>query len=404
MWRGAVSNEQKRLRALNPLVLAVAMVVASAAGLAKEPATKQAGLMARLDGQPLTAQSIDREVSTLMASERVTGLQLALIHDGRVSFDNVYGLRDAARNLPMTPATVTYGASLTKAAFAYLVMQLVDEKRIDLDKPIASYLPKPLPEYRHYADLGREARWRKLTMRMLMSHTTGFANWRFLEPGKKLRFHRDPGARYGYSGEGISLAQFVLETGLGIDVGDEMQKRIFDRFGMKRTSMTWRADFAADFAENHQLDGKPYPHRRWDEAGAAGSLDTTAIDYSAYLAAVVRGEGLSASAKAEMIRRQVEIDSERQFPTLTEARTARWKPIQLGYGLGWGVFETPYGHAFFKEGHDEGTANYVLCVQPKRACIVMLANDVRAELIFVPLVRRLMGEVNLPADWEGFAD
>ena len=105
-----------------------------------------------------------------------------------------------------------------------------------------------------------------------------------------------------------------------------------------------------------------------------------------------------------MLRRQIDIDSERQFPTLTEARTGRWKPIQLGYGLGWGVFETPYGHAFFKEGHDEGTANYVLCVQPRQSCIVMLANDVRAEKIFVPLVRRLFGEVNLPADWEGFAD
>jgi hypothetical protein len=86
------------------------------------------------------------------------------------------------------------------------------------------------------------------------------------------------------------------------------------------------------------------------------------------------------------------------------ARTERWKPIGLGYGLGWGVFETPYGHAFFKEGHDEGTANYVLCVEPKRSCIVMLSNDVRAEQIFVPLVRRLFGEVNLPAEWEGFAD
>ena len=105
-----------------------------------------------------------------------------------------------------------------------------------------------------------------------------------------------------------------------------------------------------------------------------------------------------------MIGRHVEIDSERQFPTLGQPRTDRWKAIKLGYGIGWGVFETPYGQAFFKEGHDEGTANYVLCVAAEKACIVMLANDVRAERIFVPLVRRLLGEVNLPADWEGFTD
>jgi CubicO group peptidase (beta-lactamase class C family) len=359
--------------------------------------------MVRLDETKLSAVAIDREVTALMRSAQVAGLQLALIHDGHVTYSNVYGLRDAARKLPMSRTTVTYGASLTKAAFAYLVMQLVDERRIDLDKPIGDYLSKPLPSYRRYADLGRDDRWRRLTMRMLLSHTTGFANFRFIEPDKKLRFHRDPGARYGYSGEGIMLAQFVLETGLGIDVGAEMQKRIFDRFGMKRSSMTWRPDFASNYAENHQIDGAPYPHRRWDEAGAAGSLDTTAVDYAAFVAAVARGDGLSGKAKAEMIRRQIEIDSERQFPTLSEARTERWKPIGLGYGLGWGVFETPYGHAFFKEGHDEGTANYVLCVEPRRSCIVMLANDVRAERIFVPLVRRLFGEVNLPADWEGYA-
>jgi CubicO group peptidase (beta-lactamase class C family) len=360
--------------------------------------------MVRLDETKLSAVAIDREVTALMRSAQVAGLQLALIHNGHVTYSQVYGLRDSARKLPMSRTTVTYGASLTKAAFAYLVMQLVDERRIDLDKPIGDYLSKPLPSYPRYADLGRDDRWRRLTMRMLLSHTTGFANFRFIEPDKKLRFHRDPGARYGYSGEGIVLAQFVLETGLGIDVGAEMQKRIFDRFGMQRSSMTWRADFESNYAENHQIDGAPYPHRRWDEAGAAGSLDTTAMDYAAFVAAVVRGEGLSGKAKAEMIRRQVAIDSERQFPTLSEARTERWKPIGLGYGLGWGVFETPYGQAFFKEGHDEGTANYVLCVEPRRSCIVMLANDVRAERIFVPLVRRLFGEVNLPADWEGFAD
>jgi CubicO group peptidase (beta-lactamase class C family) len=381
------------------IALAFALgVLAGAAGAAED------WPMIRLDGTKLPADAIDREVNALMGSAQVTGLQLALISRGNVTYTNVYGWRDAAKKLPMTRSTVIYGASLTKAAFGYLVMQLVDERRIDLDKPIAAYLPKPLSDYPRYADLANDERWRRLTMRMLMSHTTGFANFRFIEPDRKLRFHHDPGTRYGYSGEGILLAQFVLESGLGLDVGAEMQKRIFDRFGMARSSMTWRADFEANYAENNQIDGAPYPHRRWDKVGAAGSLDTTAVDFAAFVAAVVRGEGLSREARAEMIGRHVEIDSERQFPTLALPRTDRWKAIKLGYGIGWGVFETPYGQAFFKEGHDEGTANYVLCVAPEKACIVMLANDVRAERIFVPLVRRLFGEVNLPADWEGFTD
>ena len=133
---------------------------------------------------------------------------------------------------------------------------------MDLDRPIAAYLPKPLPKYSRYADLESDERWRKLTFRMLLAHTPGFANFRWIEPGRKLRFHRDPGTRYGYSGEGLLLAQFVLEKGLGLDVGAEMQRRIFDRFGMRRSSMTWRDEFAANLAENYRPDGRPNGHRR----------------------------------------------------------------------------------------------------------------------------------------------
>jgi CubicO group peptidase (beta-lactamase class C family) len=350
----------------------------------------------------LRADSFDVKVRQVMKAERVTGLGVAFIRNGKVTMLKAYGLRDVERNLPLKTDTVMYAASLTKATFAYLTMQLVDEGKIDLDKPIASYLPKPLPKYSRYVDLADDARWQQLTMRILLSHTTGFANFRFIEEDRKLRFHRAPGARYGYSGEGLLLAQFVLENGLGLDVGAEMQRRIFDRFGMKRTSMTWRDDFAANLAETYTLDGKLEPHRHWDKVGAAGSMDTTLSDWANFLAAVARGEGLSQKSKAEMIRRQIEIDSERQFPTLLAEKTDRWKSIGLGYGLGWGVFETPRGHAFFKEGHDEGTANYALCVERSADCVLLMSNSVRAERVFVELVNELMGDVNLPAEWEGF--
>jgi CubicO group peptidase (beta-lactamase class C family) len=350
----------------------------------------------------MRADSIDVKVEQLMKAEQVTGLGVALIRDGKVMMLKAYGRRNVEKNLPLATDTVMYAASLTKATFAYLVMQLVDEGKIDLDKPVGGYLPKPLPQYGRYQDLANDPRWRGLTMRILLSHTTGFANFRFIEEDRKLRFHRAPGERYGYSGEGLLLAQFVLENGLGLDVGAEMQRRIFDRFGMKRTAMTWREDFAANLAETYTLDGKLEPHRHWDQVGAAGSLDTTLVDWANFLAAVIRGEGLSQKSRAEMIRRQIEIDSERQFPTLLPEKTDRWKSIGLGYGLGWGVFETPRGHAFFKEGHDEGTANYALCIERSRDCVLLMSNSVRAERIFVELVNELLGNVSLPAEWEGF--
>jgi CubicO group peptidase (beta-lactamase class C family) len=181
-----------------------------------------------------------------------------------------------------------------------------------------------------------------------------------------------------------------------------MQRRIFDRFGMTRTSMTWREDLSADDADVFLATGEVKPHNHRAKPGAAGSMDTTARDWSRFLAGVVNGEGLSAHAKAEMIRKQIPIDSVVQFPTLTIETTDAYKGIQLGYGVGWGIFDTPYGHAFFKEGRDDGTVNYALCVQSRRACILLLSNSDGAEGIYKALVERLMGNLSLPWRWEGY--
>src|SRR6186713_395646 len=208
-------------------------------GLAQAAAPQELRL---LDGRTQPLELVDAMVGEAMNTREVPGLGVAIIHGGRVVFARTYGRRSLELGLPLQKDTVMYGASLTKATFAYFVMQLVDEKKITLDAPIGTWLARPLPEYGRYADLAGDARWNKLTFRILLNHTSGFANFRQLEPDQKLRFHWDPGTRYGYSGEGMLLAQFVLEEGLKLDVGKEMQARIFDRFGMMRTSMTWRDD------------------------------------------------------------------------------------------------------------------------------------------------------------------
>ncbi len=373
------------------------MSVAACAGLDASSSN-----LRTLDGHPLSPSQVDADVTRLMRAGDVPGLAVALIRDGHVVYAHAYGFRDVTTQAPLQTDTVMYGASLTKATFAYFVMQLVDEGRLDLDRPIAEYLPKPLPDYPHYADLAGDPRWRALTPRMLLDHTSGFANFAFMEPDRKLRIHWQPGSRYGYSGEGILLLQFVLEEGLHIDVGAEMQRRIFDRLGMTRTSLTWRDDFADNVAENYGADGIAVGHDHRSHVRAAGSMDTTLTDWSTFLTAFARGEGLSARARAEMTRLQIAIDTPAQFPTLVQPRTGANAAIQLGYGLGWGVFETPYGHAFFKEGHDDGVANYALCVAPRRDCILLLSNSVRAEGIFKYLVDDLMGDTHLPWAWEGY--
>ncbi|MBS0331478.1 MAG: beta-lactamase family protein [Proteobacteria bacterium] len=373
---------------------------AVAFALAAGPAAAQA--LRTLEGRAFTPTVADRTVQELMQAGQVKGLAVALIRNGRVAYLRAFGVRDA-RGAPLTPDTVMYGASLTKATFGTLLVQLAGEGKVNLDRPIGTYLPKPLPDYPKYADLKGDERWRRLTLRMLMNHTSGFANFRFLEPDGKLRFHRDPGRRYGYSGEGINLAQFVLEEGLKIDVAAELQRRFFDRYGMTRTSLTWRDDFGGQTADLFLADGSVAPHARRGSVRAAGSMDTTPRDWSAFLAAVVREAPTGPSGMREMLKPRVFIDSVVQFPTLTEDRTDANAAIRLGYGVGWGVYDSPYGHAFFKEGHDDGTQNFALCVATRRSCILMMSNTDRAEGIFKPLTDALMGDVGLPWSWFGYA-
>lgn len=388
-----------------------AAIVVAACAPAGEPDSAGAGAgsdWTSLDGRVLPRADIDALAARLMTANDVKGLALALIAGGEVREVAAYGFRSVEGGLPLQTDTVMYGASLTKATFAWFVMQLVDEGLVDLDRPIADYLPQPLPAYEDYADLAGDERWRKLTFRMLLSHTPGFANFRFFDkdgdfnPDGKLAIYFEPGSRYAYSGEGMKLAQRVLERGLGLDVAAEMQRRIFNPLGMRRTFLICCDGFEDNLTAGYAIDSARIGHDQNDEFGAPGSMETTIDDWSRFLAGVVRGDGLSEAAKAEMIRTQIRIRFETQFPTLRETETDAWDPIALGYGIGWGVFDSPFGRAFFKEGHDDGTANYALCIESRQTCILLMSNSVRAEGIFNELVETLLGDVALPWRWEGY--
>ena len=335
-----------------------------------------------------------------MAREHVQGLAIAVIDSGVVRHVAAYGARNVAKGLPLTPRTVMYGASLTKTAFAYLVLQLVDDGRLRLDTPIESLLPRPLPEYPDYADLARDDRWKRLTPRIILNNATGFANFRWLEPDGTLRFHFDPGTRYAYSAEGYYILQLVLEEGLGLDVGAEMQRRVFARFGLTRTSMQWRADFAEDLADGYGIDGRFEPHDERSSVSAAGSMDTSIEDQAKLWSAIVRGEALSDSSRAELVRPQLPITSQHQFPTLREERGGYEETVGLAAGTGLVTFRGVDGPVWFKGGHNDFTGNMVMCREHDQRCVVLLANDVRAERIYPELVRLVLGEVGMPWKWE----
>ncbi|MGH8498315.1 MAG: serine hydrolase domain-containing protein [Methylococcales bacterium] len=389
----------RRLLVLLAFVLPISCIAEEFSSNPTLPVEKK---LRRLDGVELSPNQVAQKIEKLMAAAKVTGLGVAVINKNEVVYQRAFGMADAERGKPLREDSVMYAASFTKAMFATLVMMLEKEGMIDLDKPIESLMPKPLPEYEKYSDLAGDERWKKITPRMLLSHTSGLPNWRWFEPGEKLRIYFTPGQRYAYSGEGINLLQFVLENGLKLDVGDLMQKRIFNHYGMQRTSMVWQPRYVDDMAIGHDEKGVALGHKQRGSARAAGSADASLIDMALFMRAMIRRDGMPKAQFNAMFSSQIRIRSHRQFPTMREETTTRDDAIQLSYGLGWGVFTSPYGKAFFKEGHDDGWQNFMVGFPGKKTAIVFMSNSSNAESIFKYLLSELIGDNTSPTEWDGY--
>jgi CubicO group peptidase (beta-lactamase class C family) len=368
---------------------------------------------------PVVAQTIpngaaiEAEVSRIMSQTHSNGMAVAVIDHGNVGYAHAYGIRNAKGD-PLTTDTVMYGASLTKTVFAYTVMQLVDQGKLNLDTPIKDDLDNPLPSYgpdpvfpdKHgpYKDLADDPRWEKITPRMCLTHSTGFNNFWFIEPDQKLRIHFEPGARFNYSGEGFILLQFVIEhgrkaQGLGLDVGD-LTNAIFDRLRMTRTSLIWRDAFAGNLADGWNDQGQSQQLDRRKKVRVAGSMDTTISDLAKFVSALVRGDGLSAASRAEMTKPRLHLTTAHQFPPFLPDLPASEQRKDLYAGLGVVVFDGPQGHGFYKGGHDGQTANTMVCIEDAQRCVLILSNDVRSEASFPELVRFILGDIGVPYDWE----
>ena len=344
-------------------------------------------------------QTLDREIERLMAAEKIPGVAVAIVDGGKVTHVVAKGVRNAAGD-PLTPDTIMYAASITKAAFSYYVLMLVDDGKVDLDRSVAEILPKPLPAYPRYADLGVDERWKTITLRRLLTHSSGLADQRFYDPENRFRFNLEPGARYAYSNEGINLAQFIIEEGLGLKVGDEMNRRLFQPLGMTNSSMIWREDFKQNLADGQHADGRWEAHDDRSSVKAAGSLDTTITDLGKLAAAMASGWGLSAKTRAELDKGSFPIVSRSQFPPFLIRDNPDNARIGLQAGIGVVVFKGAEGRAFYKGGHNDITDNHMTCVAKGKRCVVVLTNSGVGQRIIPAVVKAALGDIGSPWDWE----
>lgn len=141
-WWNCIRGDLGLCRFLHVPILSLAMFAASA--------VVQQAVITRPDGIETTPAQVDSTVNRLIQAAHVSGAGVALFHQGNVVYLKAIGLRDVERKLPLTPDSVMSGASLTKAAFATVVMKLVEDGLLDLDKPIEQYLGKPLGDFPQY--------------------------------------------------------------------------------------------------------------------------------------------------------------------------------------------------------------------------------------------------------------
>src|SRR6187551_105993 len=190
--------------------------------------------ISRLDNSKISSAELDKKIQQLMKDGNVQGLAISVFNKNKPVYKKVFGYKRFDTKEPLQTNTNFYGASLSKSVFAVLVMKMVEEKIIELDKPLEGYLPQPVYTYgkgsswnQDYTSLQVDTLYQKITARMCLDHSSGFPNWRWYELDQKLRVHFQPGTAYSYSGEGLCYLQFVLEKITGKSLQQLMEEKIF---------------------------------------------------------------------------------------------------------------------------------------------------------------------------------
>ncbi len=244
----------------------------------------------------------------LMDDTCVPGLSIALVKAGKLHWRRGFGVKDSASKKPVHNDTVFEAASVSKSVFAYAVLKLCERGILDLDAPLTRYTAERFLEGDPRLDL--------ITARHVLSHTTGFQNWR--SDKEPLKIHFTPGSKYSYSGEGYSYLQWVVTHLTGQPIEQYMKANIFAPFGMMSSGYVWNDIFEKHAARPHDPEGKPLDNRKRtprDVAryAAAGDLHTTPTDYAKFLIEVIDpkpGDAfrLGRDSLREMLRPQVKAD------------------------------------------------------------------------------------------------
>lgn len=282
-----------------------------------------------------------------MAELKVPGVSICVIKDREPAGIMSFGVTGAARPTPVDENTVFEAGSMSKPVFSYLVLKLVEQGKLDLDKPLGDYLAEPLVNADDYAKL--------ITARMILTHTSGLPNWR--KGGEEregpLPIYFRPGTKFSYSGEGIYYLQRVVERITGEALAAYAKRDLFDKLGLASTSFIWTEELAPRIATGHDAAGAGLTRSRYTHANAAYTLYTTPGDYAKFIVRILKPGradrySLSGEMAREMVTRQVRMDTREVID-----RPGRSLGLCAYRGLGWVIDETISGEIVYHSGSNQ---------------------------------------------------
>ncbi|PWT88562.1 MAG: hypothetical protein C5B54_10410 [Acidobacteria bacterium] len=233
-------------------------------------------------------EQLDKFIEQYLRSMNAPGMILSIANRDSVLRTAVYGFSDLEQKLPVQSDQLFQIGSISKSFAALICLQLFDEGKLDLKKPILEYLPW----FRMQSSY-------TVTVHHLLTHTSGLPDNPpvFLsDPNAKHETGFAPGESFHYCNMGFELLGHLISTLDGRPWNDSLRKRIFEPLEMTSAESRITSPIRAKTAKNYSpfLEDRPYPRNgRLAEAAAffsdsaAGSVSSTAKDMGKYMAMIV---------------------------------------------------------------------------------------------------------------------
>jgi CubicO group peptidase (beta-lactamase class C family) len=344
----------------------------------------------------------DNMASKILARHPGTrALALAVIREGRIIDSQFAGVMGDGSRGGVCSQTLFITCSLSKPVFAYLVLKMVDRGVFGLEQSLLATVRKKTDLLRDYRDVAADPRLKLLTARIILSHRSGFPNWRRQEPDGRLRFKFDPASSFSYSGEGYRFLQAILKSLSGRNLDELSAEVLFTPLKMRDSFFLLDRSMQNKLSFDIETIPAFFRKQLFQRQSAAGSLICTIGDYARFLEAVIASDGLSEKMHSEMLNPFVKMTAKALFgPQANEP--GGWVDGEEPYWcLGWIYFRSLLGESYFHLGNDPGFENFAVFFPKLRAGLVVLASGPSPYGVARDAVESFFGDTGIPFAWMG---